>query len=145
MADSRTIIINLKAVSDFNDVVSNAKEIQKALSGISLPKNLEGQFKTFFDNIAKNGQKATEMMTNGFKTKGDLSSFEKITNQLIGDWQKIAQLMGGIDASKMNFEVIDTKRFKELSDHPWHSHWGPLEGWAGRTCPQLSWDSTFVS
>ena len=116
MADSRTITINLKAVSDFNDVVSNAKEIQKALSGISLPKNLEGQFKTFFDNIAKNGQKATEMMTNGFKTKGDLSSFEKITNQLIGDWQKIAQLMGGIDASKMNFEVIDTKRFKELSD-----------------------------
>lgn len=33
----------------------------------------------------------------------------------------------------------------DRSPDPWRSRWGPLEGWAGHTRPQLSWDSTFVS
>lgn len=33
----------------------------------------------------------------------------------------------------------------DYSPDPWRSCWGLLKGWAGQACPQLSWDSTFVS
>ena len=114
MADSRTIQINLKAVSDFSDVLNNAKQIQNALSGLKLPKNLEAQFQNLFSNLEKNGKKAADTLTNGFKTKGDVSGFEKASNQVVNDWKRIGQLISSIDVSKLNFSV-DSGKAKELS------------------------------
>lgn len=103
MADSRTITINLKAVSDFNDVLSNAKQIQTALSKIKVPENLKGAFDKIFSDIEKHSTKAAETMANGFKTKGDISSFQKNINGINTAYDKLYQTITKIDGTKLGF------------------------------------------
>lgn len=103
MADSRTITINLKAVSDFNDVVNNAKQIQTALSKIKVPENLKGAFDKIFSDIEKHSTKAAEAMANGFKTKGDISSFQKNINGINTAYDKLYQTITKIDGTKLGF------------------------------------------
>ena len=103
MADSRTITINLKAVSDFNDVVNNAKQIQTALSKIKVPENLKGAFDKIFSDIEKHSTKAAETMANGFKTKGDISSFQKNINGINTAYDKLYQTITKIDGTKLGF------------------------------------------
>jgi len=115
MADSKTIQINLKAVSDFKDVISNVKQLQQAISGLSLPNNLESQFTKIFSNIEKNINKASTAMESGFKTKSSVTAYENATNQIAQDWRRIASIISGIDTKKLNFE-IDSSQAKQVAD-----------------------------
>lgn len=103
MADSKTITINLKAVSDFNDVLSNAKQIQTALSKIKVPENLKGTFDKIFSDIEKHSTKAAEAVNNGFKTKGDISNFQKNINGINTAYDKLYQTITKIDGTKLGF------------------------------------------
>ena len=107
MADSRTIQINLKAVSDFNDVAKNAKEIQNALSKIKIPENLKGTFAKIFGDIEKSTEKAAQAMSNGFKSKGDVSSFEKSVNSVNVSMEKLYQTIQKIDKDGLGFGSYD--------------------------------------
>ena len=103
MADSRTIQINLKAVSDFNDVVSNAKQIQNALNKLKIPDNLRANFTKIFGDIEKYSEKAAQSMANGFKTKGDVSSFEKSVNGVNASFERLIQTVAKIDKEGLGF------------------------------------------
>lgn len=103
MADSRTIQINLKAVSDFNDVVNNAKQIQNALNKLKIPENLRTNFTKIFGDIEKYSEKAAQSMANGFKTKGDVSSFEKSVNGVNTSFEKLLLTISKIDKEGLGF------------------------------------------
>lgn len=105
MADSKVIEVTLRAVADMKDVASNVEQIKKGLSGLVLPKGLESQFTRLFSNLESNIEKANNKLAAGFKSKGDASSYEKITNQIVNDLTNMSQLMGRIDTSKLNFQV----------------------------------------
>ena len=111
MADSRTITINLKAVSDFNDVVSNAKQIQTVLNKLKLPESLKGNFDKIFGDIEKYGNKAAESVAKGFKTKGDLSGFEKSVNSVSHAWEQLLKNLNRIDDNILKDSLdIDTSK-----------------------------------
>lgn len=114
-ANARTIQVTLKTVADIKDVTSNVAQLQKALSGLSLSKGLEGQFTKLFTNVERNAEKASTVFAAGFKSKGDVNAYEKATNLIVEDMKKISQLMGQIDTSKLNFE-IDTSKSKALTE-----------------------------
>lgn len=105
MADSRVIEVTLKAVADMKDVASNVEQIKRSLNGLVLPKGLESQFTKVFSNLESNIDKASDKLAAGFKSKGDASSYEKTTNQIVKDLTTMSQLMGHIDTSKLNFQV----------------------------------------
>ena len=114
-ANAKTIQVTLKTVADIKDVTSNAAQIQKALSGLTLPKGLESQFTKLFTNVEQNAEKASKVFAAGFKSKGDVNAYEKATNLIVEDMKKISQLMGQIDTSKLNFQ-IDTSKSKALTE-----------------------------
>ena len=99
MADSRTIQINLKAVSDFSDVVSNAKQLQGIFEKLKLPDNLKSSLDKIFADIEKNGEKASQAMTNGFKTKGDVSNFERSINNINTSMERLVQTTSKMDSN----------------------------------------------
>lgn len=112
-ANAKTIQVTLKTVADIKDITNNAAQIQKALSGLTLPKGLENQFTKLFTNVEQNAEKASKVFAAGFKSKGDVTAYEKATNLIVEDMKKISQLMGQIDTSKLNFQ-IDTSKSKAL-------------------------------
>ena len=114
-ANAKTIQVTLKTVADIKDVTSNVAQLQKALSGLSLSKGLEGQFTKLFTNVERNAEKASTVFAAGFKSKGDVTAYEKATNLIVEDIKKISQLMGQIDTSKLNFQ-IDTSKSKTLTE-----------------------------
>lgn len=114
-ANAKTIQVTLKTVADIKDVTSNVAQLQKALSGLSLSKGLEGQFTKLFTNVERNAEKASTIFAAGFKSKGDVTAYEKATNLIVEDMKKISQLMGQIDTSKLNFQ-IDTSKSKALTE-----------------------------
>ena len=114
-ANAKTIQVTLKTVADIKDVTSNVAQLQKALSGLSLSKGLEGQFTKLFTNVERNAEKASTVLAAGFKSKGDVTAYEKATNLIVEDMKKISQLMGQIDTSKLNFQ-IDTSKSKALTE-----------------------------
>lgn len=114
-ANAKTIQVTLKTVADIKDVTSNVAQLQKALSGLSLSKGLEGQFTKLFTNVERNAEKASTVFAAGFKSKGDVTAYEKATNLIVEDMKKISQLMGQIDTSKLNFQ-IDTSKSKALTE-----------------------------
>lgn len=114
-ANAKTIQVTLKTVADIKDVTSNVAQLQKALSGLSLSKGLEGQFTKLFTNVERNAEKASTVFAAGFKSKGDVNAYEKATNLIVEDMKKISQLMGQIDTSKLNFQ-IDTSKSKTLTE-----------------------------
>ena len=114
-ANAKTIQVTLKTVADIKDITSNAAQIQKALSGLTLPKGLESQFTKLFTNVERNSEKASKVFSAGFKSKGDVTAYEKATNLIVEDMKKISQLMGQIDTSKLNFQ-IDTSKSKALTE-----------------------------
>lgn len=112
-ANAKTIQVTLKTVADIKDITNNAAQIQKALSGLTLPKGLESQFTKLFTNVERNSEKASKVFSAGFKSKGDVTAYEKATNLIVEDMKRISQLMGQIDTSKLNFQ-IDTSKSKAL-------------------------------
>lgn len=108
-ANAKTIQVTLKTVADIKDITDNAKQIQTALSGLSLSKGLENQFTKLFANVERNVEKASTVFAAGFKSKGDVNAYEKATNLIVEDMKKISQLMGQIDTSKLNFQINASK------------------------------------
>ena len=101
MANSETITINVKAIADMSDVLSNTKQIQNALNQLKLPANLTTQFNQNFSNIEREAAKVQAILSKPVKTKADLtgleSSFKKINTDLI-------QLQNGIN--KINPTIL---------------------------------------
>lgn len=82
MANATTMTVTLKAVSDFSDVKTNVSQLKNAFSQLKLPSDLKGQFSNIFSGLEKDVSKASEMMSKGFRTTGDVSKFETVVDKI---------------------------------------------------------------
>ena len=74
------VTLKLQTIADIKDVVTNAQEIEKVFSKIKVPENLQPTFKRIFENITKQGEKASQALSSGFKTNRSLSPDSFIIN-----------------------------------------------------------------
>lgn len=117
MANSKTIQINLKAVSDFKDVISNVKQIQGVINQLKLPPELANRFKNLFGDVEKYGEKAASALASGFKTKGDVSAYAKNINAVNQALTAIQRSMQNISRSDLRDSLnIDPTALKNATD-----------------------------
>lgn len=106
---SKVMEFKAKFIGDVSDITSNIKDLQQELNKLTLPDNLKGQFTKVINNLEKNTEKASKSLAAGFKTKGDVSSYEKTMNLIVSDMEKLSVLMDRIDVSKLDFKVDGTQ------------------------------------
>jgi len=78
MSSKETIIkATVQVGMDISDVQSNAKAIQNTLKNFKMPTGLEEQFEKTFKGLEAEITKVQTLMQSGFKTKSDVTGFEK--------------------------------------------------------------------
>jgi TP901 family phage tail tape measure protein len=113
MPNNKQVTVTLKTLADISDVTKRAKDIQDALNKIQLPQKLKTSLDTTFSELYKHVERASEAMSSGFKTKGDVTKYEKSINSINTSLTKLYSNINNIDATKLEIKV-DTKEFKEL-------------------------------
>ena len=107
MANSQTLILNVKAVADMKDVITNVEGIKTALSKLKLPDNLKTSFSNQFKDLEKEIERYQKLQANGFKTKGDVNAFTKSGNNIIHIYETIAKKIQSIDDSTLRESFKD--------------------------------------
>lgn len=97
------ILLKLKGISDFSDIQSDVKTLQKYFSGLKLPDNISGKFKGQLQDIERELVNYQKQIESGFKTKGDITGLEKTG-------KKILSLMNEVGSS---FEKLSTKQLEK--------------------------------
>ena len=112
MSDKQ-VTLTLKTIADISDVTQRAKDIQAALNKIQLPQKLKTSFETTFGNLYKEVEKASAELKNGFKTKGDVTKYERTIETINTLLTKLYTNIQNIDATKLDINV-NTKEFQQL-------------------------------
>ena len=112
MSDKQ-VTLTLKTIADISDVTQRAKDIQAALNKIQLPQKLKTSFETTFGNLYKEVEKASAELKNGFKTKGDVTKYERTIESINTLLTKLYGNIQNINVEKLDIKV-DSKEFKEL-------------------------------
>ena len=116
MANSQTFTLNIKAVADMKDVVSNIQGIQSALGKLKLPDGLKNSFKTNFKDLEKELDKYQRLMSGDIKTKGDANALTKSGNNILRLYDDIVKKINSIDDStlKKAFSDLGAKEVENL-------------------------------
>ena len=116
MASSQTFTLNIKAVADMKDVVSNIQGIQSALGKLKLPDGLKNSFKTNFKDLEKELDKYQRLMSGDIKTKGDANALTKSGNNILRLYDDIVKKINSIDDStlKKAFSDLGAKEVENL-------------------------------
>ena len=77
------ILLRLKGTSDFSDIQSDVKTLQKYFSGLKLPDNISGKFKGQLQDLERELANYQKQIESGFKTKGDITGLEKTGKKII--------------------------------------------------------------
>ena len=109
MGNSTTATINIKAVFDNSDVVKGAQQIQNAFKNIKVSDTLQSDFNKAFSNLENSVNKVQQKYEQGFKTKGDVSSYEKAFKEMENaatQYEKVVQRIqtevgSSVDLSKL--------------------------------------------
>ena len=117
MAD-KVLRLNIKAISDFSDVQNNVQNIQQYLSKLKLPTNLKSNFAGIFGDLEKEMAKYQKALDSGFKTKGDITGFEKNGERISSLLNRLQKEMGKISSSSLNdaFADINLKALEEAEN-----------------------------
>ena len=107
MANSQTFTLNIKAVADMKDVVSNIQGIQSALGKLKLPDGLKNSFKTNFKDLEKELDKYQRLMSGDIKTKGDANALTKSGNNILRLYDDIVKKINSIDDSTLKKAFSD--------------------------------------
>lgn len=96
-----TMRLHIKTISDFSDVQSNVQNIQQYLNKLKLPDTIKGNFAGIFGNLEKEMAKYQKTLDSGFKTKGDITGFEK-------SGERISALLGRLqgEMGKLSPEIL---------------------------------------
>lgn len=96
-----TMQLHIKTISDFSDVQSNVQNIQQYLNKLKLPDTIKGNFAGIFGNLEKEMAKYQKTLDSGFKTKGDITGFEK-------SGERISALLGRLqgEMGKLSPEIL---------------------------------------
>ena len=118
MANAKTIQVNLKAVADVKDVLSNVKQIQSALGQLNLPDALKASFTKTFADIEKSANKASLALENGFKSKGDVTSYgrsmEHINSLLVQLQNNMNKITPDHLKNSLNVDVSSLQQAQQL-------------------------------
>ena len=106
---NQNLTINIKALFDASQVTSGAKQIQDIFKNIKLPNNLQSDFQKAFSGLENSVSKVQQKYEQGFKTKGDVSSFEKSFKEMenaAAQYEKViqriqAEVGTSVDLSKL--------------------------------------------
>ena len=106
---NQNFTINIKALFDASQVTSGAKQIQDIFKNIKLPNNLQSDFQKAFSGLENSVSKVQQKYEQGFKTKGDVSSFEKSFKEMenaAAQYEKViqriqAEVGTSVDLSKL--------------------------------------------
>lgn len=79
----------IKAILETNDIKSNAKQIQNALTGIKLPKGMKSQFLSLFDELDQSVDSFQSKLNQGFKKGSDITALKKNADQISKVYQSI--------------------------------------------------------
>lgn len=116
MANSQTITINVKAIADMSDVLSNTKQIQNALSQLKLPPNLKASFIKSFGDIEKEVAKVQTILNKPTKSKSDVTGLEKGFDKINTLLLQLQANMGKINPKILQESLtIDTKKLDEAN------------------------------
>ena len=122
MSSKETIIkATVQVGMDISDVQSNAKAIQNTLKNFKMPVGLEEQFEKTFKGLEAEITKVQTLMQSGFKTKSDVTGFEKSKKNINNLYNTLQNLYSSFkDESLMmnvDFNTDEIKQAKkELQD-----------------------------
>ena len=116
MANSSTFTFNIKAIADMKDVINNIQQIQGALGKLKMPEGLKTSFNKTFSELEKETTKYQELLTKGFKTKGDVSTFAKSGNNILRLYDELASKIKSIDNSALKnmFKDLGAEQVQQL-------------------------------
>ena len=122
MSSKETVIkATVQVGMDISDVQSNAKAIQNTLKNFKMPAGLEEQFEKTFKGLEAEITKVQTLMQSGFKTKSDVTGFEKSKKNINNLYNTLQNLYSSFkDESLMmnvDFNTDEIKQAKkELQD-----------------------------
>ena len=118
MADNTIVTtLQLKAVMDISDVRSNAKAIQNSLSKLKLPDKMSKSLAADFDKLESKVDKYQNKLAAGIKTTGDVTSLEKMGNEINNLMTNIANTINSIDDDALRNAIqVDLTPIKNLQD-----------------------------
>ena len=116
MASSQTFTLNIKAVANMQDVISNIQNIQSALSKLKMPDGLKTSFSKTFDGLEKETARYQQLLQKGFKTKGDASAFTKSGDNILRLYDELVSKINSIDDSALKnmFKDLGTEEISRL-------------------------------
>ena len=116
MANSSNYTINIKAIADMKDVISNIDNIQTALKSLKLPDNLNKSFDKTFGNLSKEIEKYQKIQAECFKTKGNVNAFSKSGNNILRLYDELVEKINSIDNATLKnaFKDLGTEEVARL-------------------------------
>ena len=103
----------LKGTAQFDDIQRKVSQTQNFLNGLKLSPNLKASFTQTFAQLQGSIQKATNLMQQGFTTKGTLTAFNKEINNITLGFDKLNRDMSKISDAKLKESLKTTQEYQE--------------------------------
>ena len=117
MSKNEVINITLKTNMDIGDIKSKTSAIQGTLSKLKLSDSMSGKFDKLFSGLDTELSKVQEKMNSAFKTKSDVTGFEKSVNKVASMFTELNQeisKIGDKDLRKsLTLDTTEIQRAKE--------------------------------
>jgi len=112
MADN-VVDILLRARMEAGDVASGVNSIQKALNGLTLPKNVSGDLEKQFAKIGPLLKDYQKQLDKGFKTSKDLKNLELLKSKITDTFGEIKDRLQDVNGQEIRFKA-DTQEIAKL-------------------------------
>ena len=101
MANNQQINVLLKLAADAAGVQQEVNKVQKVLSGLQLPPNLQNSFKQTFNKLEGDLTKFQSQLKNGFSKKGDVTGLETTAKNINQAFDKLMTDMSKVQGMKI--------------------------------------------
>lgn len=105
--------ILLRARMEASDVASGVSSIQKALNGLTLPKNVSGDLEKQFAKIGPLIKDYQKQLDKGFKTPKDLKNLELLKEKITDTFGEIKTKLQDVNGQEIRFKA-DTQEITKL-------------------------------
>lgn len=112
MADN-VVDILLRARMEAGDVASGISSIQKALNGLTLPKNVSGDLEKQFAKIGPLLKDYQKQLDKGFKTPKDLKNLELLKEKIADSFGEIKSSLQELNGQEIRFKT-DTESIAKM-------------------------------
>ena len=112
MADN-VVDILLRARMEAGDVASGIGSIQKALNGLTLPKNISGDLEKEFAKINPLIKEYQKQLNKSFKTPKDLKNLELLKERIVDSFSSIQSSLQQLNGQEIRFKT-DTESISKM-------------------------------